>query len=164
MRNHPKLSLGRILLAGVPLLASLGLLPALTTSPSASAATASPLNFAAAVPIDKPNQIISLSCPSVSMCVATDAADQVVTSPQGGSGTWQPVKITNNGTGVPLGKISCASASLCAITDATGVLVSTNPWAVASTTWRQFTLPGSVHNEISCPSLSFCATVAPGGS
>jgi len=116
--------------------------------------------------IDNSNYLVSLSCPSASLCVAVDVFGNVVISddPAAAAPTWSaPVDI--DGTNGIYG-ISCPSTSLCVAVDSAGnVLVSHDP-AAATPIWSA---PADVDGTntlegISCPSSSLCAAVDAAGN
>jgi Divergent InlB B-repeat domain len=91
-----------------------------------------PLYWSGPVPVDPGRSLTGMSCPSASLCVATDDAGNVVTStdPAGGAETWTVTNI--DGTQAIEG-LSCASVSLCVAIDESGnALVSTNPTSGAA--------------------------------
>ena len=99
-----------------------------------------------------------VSCPSMSLCVASDAGGSLLTStnPLGGRSAWTITKLP---AGIQ-GAISCPTAQFCAATAGDAVLTSTDPtggpsaWTVTSlfSGYHQFT-------GISCPSASLCVAV-----
>jgi hypothetical protein len=114
-----------------------------------------------------------VSCPSASLCVAVDAAGNVLasTNPAGGSAAWTITHADANRTygcsegGLacqpPLVGISCPSTALCAAVDFSGNVLTTHtptaPGAWASASAHSGGL-GSLWG-ISCPAVGFCATV-----
>jgi hypothetical protein len=69
----------------------------------------------------------TLSCPSVSLCVATDSSGHVITStdPLGGSGTWSSTQIDAANS---IDGLSCPSITMCAGVDSAGnILTSRTP-------------------------------------
>ena len=99
--------------------------------------------------------LTGLSCPSQSLCVATDLDGSILysTNPTGGAGAWTRVPLN----GAPsLGGISCPSTSLCVAVTGSQVITSTNPTGTASA-WTTVNVDGGLH--ISCPSTSLCVGV-----
>jgi hypothetical protein len=113
----------------------------------------------------------AIACPSVSLCIAVDAAGNVASStdPAGGAGTW---KTAQSGAGHLL-DVSCPSTRLCLGTDGgRNVAVSTNPSGGA---WRAARVDSGVGPEcgkyqasegcdsgltgLSCASVSLCVAV-----
>jgi hypothetical protein len=74
----------------------------------------------------------SLSCPTTSLCVAGDAAGDILTStdPAGGAGSWNTAHVdASNG----IWGLSCESSTLCVAADSDGnILTSSNPAGGAS--------------------------------
>jgi hypothetical protein len=105
--------------------------------------------------------INAVSCPSTTLCVATDPLGDVLTSTDPGAAhpEWSAVNIgglTSYGSHIPLGGVSCPSIGLCvALGGAGGVFTSTNPTAGASA-WAKTTVSGAPGGSLSCPSVSLC--------
>ena len=99
-----------------------------------------------------------VSCPSVSLCVASDAGGSVLTStdPSGGRRVWTSTKLP---VGVA-GAISCPTAQFCAATAGDAVLTSTDPTGGRSA-WTVTSLFSGYHQltSIACPSASLCVAV-----
>jgi hypothetical protein len=120
--------------------------------------TGGPMPGAANYPMPLP--IDALSCPSVSLCLAGDAAGNILssTNPAGGSTAWSiaPVLPAQGISG-----LSCPSISLCVAVGrgAGGVLTSTTP-AGGAPGWTSAT-PDQRSNfdAISCPSVSLCVAL-----
>lgn len=113
-----------------------------------------------------------ISCPSTSLCVAVDAAGNVLTSTNPTGGTpWAVTHADTNrsygcsGAGLacqpPLIGIACPSTALCAAVDFSGnVLTTRTPTAPGA--WASVSAHGGALGSlwgISCPALGFCATV-----
>jgi hypothetical protein len=102
----------------------------------------------------------AVSCPSVSLCVATtnDGAVFTSTNPTGGASAWTR-------TTLAAGALSCPSTALCvAAGDPGTVLTSTHP-AGGATTWTSATIGhGYTFTSISCPSVSLCVAGDPAGN
>jgi hypothetical protein len=113
--------------------------------------------------------LVRISCPSVSLCIATASAaghltDVAVSAdPTGGPSAWRIAHIdTNSRTSqASLVDISCPSVSLCVAVDDKGyVLTSTSP-AGGVGTWSDAKISGTSElYSVSCASESLC--VAPG--
>ncbi len=114
-----------------------------------------------------------VSCPSVALCVAVDAAGNVISSinPAGGSAAWMVNHADTqrsygcSGGGLacqpPLVGISCPSAALCAAVDFSGNVLTTHT-PTAPGAWTSVSVHGGRLGSlwgISCPALGFCATV-----
>jgi hypothetical protein len=108
------------------------------------------------------DQLVSVSCPTSSFCVAIDTGGDVVTStdPTGGGHAWHRSHISGGGN---IGGLSCASASLCAAVDDAGdVITTTNP-AGGGSTWHRHNIDGTeILFDVSCASSGLC--VATDGS
>jgi hypothetical protein len=122
--------------------------------------------------------LLSVSCPSRSLCVATDSAGNVLTStrPTAGSRAWRAAHV--DGPSAPPGyalpgpckklsgcagfitSLSCPSARLCLAADPWGVVfVSRRPTRGASA-WRAVQPANSYQLVgISCPSAALCVAV-----
>jgi PASTA domain len=105
-----------------------------------------------------------LSCPSTSLCVASDLDGSVLysTNPTGGTGAWTRVALN----GAPnLTGISCPSTSLCvAVTGLGQVITSTNPTGQAAAWNTVQTTVSSDIGQVSCPSTSLCVAVDDAGN
>ncbi len=110
------------------------------------------------------NEPQGVSCPSASLCVASDVSAFVTsTDPTGGASAWTVSEIP--GLGGP-GAVSCPSVSLCVGVDGFDVASSTNPTGGVGA-WRvsqvESAYPVVVTQDslegISCPSVSFCVAV-----
>jgi len=100
---------------------------------------------------------VSVSCPSVSLCVGGDAAGDIVstTDPTGGARAWRVVNVLARQT-------SCDPYNGC-YTVAAGaffVVSSTNPTGDARA-WRRARVDAEANNlrAVSCPSASLCVAV-----
>ena len=99
--------------------------------------------------------LVTVSCPSVSLCVAFDSEGRLVTSTDPAvPTTWKVAKVG----GEPLG-VSCPSVSLCVgvgLFSRGALLVSTKPTGGAGA-WRVVSVAAGVDaGAVSCPSLSLC--------
>jgi hypothetical protein len=113
-------------------------------------------------PVASGDEVVeAVSCPSVSLCVATTNVGDVFTSthPTGGASAW--TKTTVDQGNVPLA-VSCPSVSLCVAVDYPGnVLTSTHPTGGASA-WKKIRIDqGPVSSPVtftavSCPSVALC--------
>jgi hypothetical protein len=132
----------------------------------------------------------SMSCPSVSLCVAIDDQGHILTTADPASRSWNSFHVAGipeeSGNGNPAGMVNqavigegvaCGSVSLCVIVVAgiqgsqrTGfVLSSTNP-AGGAGAWQVSALPPLTDStsqvagpiSVSCPSAAFCVGVGPG--
>jgi hypothetical protein len=99
----------------------------------------------------------SVSCPSVSLCVAVDRGGSAVTSTDPtGAHSWR-VSTTET---VGLSSVSCPSASLCvAVDDFGNVVTSTDPTGGQSA-WTKTNVDGNnLVSGVSCPSVWLCVAV-----
>ena len=102
--------------------------------------------------------LVTVSCPSVSLCVAFDSEGRLVTSTDPAvPTTWKVAKVG----GEPL-SVSCPSVSLCVgvgLFSSGELLVSTNPTRARA--WRVVSVAsGAETGAISCPSPSLCVAGA----
>jgi hypothetical protein len=122
--------------------------------------------------------IVALSCPSVSLCVATTSQGEVLTStdPTGGASAWTKTAVDPGGD---LPALSCPSVSLCVAADvdytkgspgnapsptrAGDILITTNPTGGASAWSKAAIDPGDDLSAVSCPSVSLCVATTYGG-
>lgn len=122
----------------------------------ASVASASPpLAWTAAVPSDGANHLTSISCPTVSLCVAVDVLGNLTYTVTPATGGWSgSVPIDAHS----IAAVSCPSASLCFAVDDHGSLLSaTTP---NSSAWTPATIDGTTAlTAISCPSAALCVAV-----
>jgi hypothetical protein len=133
--------------------------------------TASPLKFSRPIKLRSPgpnaNQSYGgVSCPSRSLCVATDGTPRIVTSthPSGRPRDWILAPIGSAGY---ITEISCPSARLCVASGAddntTGLYTSLDPAAGAGT-WAFGGIDfDSVISGVSCPSIRLCVAVDESG-
>lgn len=102
----------------------------------------------------QPTEPTGMSCPSVSLCVATDSAGNVLatTSPAGGPQAWSISAVA----GGPLNGISCPTETLCVAIGGNDIYTSTNPtggtgaWAVTHVN------SAAGLSAVACPSPSLC--------
>jgi hypothetical protein len=140
-------------------------------SGSSVAQAADPLSWSAPALFDHGphpvNGLTSVSCPSASLCVATDEDGNVLTStnPTGGAGAWSaPISVD---AGRVIDQISCPSTTLCVAVDGEGnAIVTTEPTAGASA-WHVAKIDPNVTSmrkaqdfaTVSCPTTSFCVVM-----
>jgi hypothetical protein len=116
-----------------------------------------------ATPADavRPDVARAISCPSVSLCVATDDQGYVFTStnPTGGAGTWKAARVASGVGRLPgpdLPGVSCPTVTLCVAHDEDGDLVtSTNPTGGAPA-WRETLHGGEDIQGLTCPFETLC--------
>ena len=105
--------------------------------------------------VDASNSFRGLSCPSTTLCVATDDTGQIVwsTNPGGSFSAWH---VTTNVDSGSLNGVSCPSTTLCVTSDGNGnVLTSTHPTGSASS-WSTKNVDDSAIGQVSCPSTTQC--------
>ena len=108
------------------------------------------------VPFAVPQGMIDVACPSVHLCVGTQARGvEISTNPLGGASTWAITALPVT-PGTPLDSISCASPRLCvAVSDAGQVFTSTDPTGGAGA-WQGTRIGSLNYPEVSCPQVRFC--------
>jgi hypothetical protein len=96
------------------------------------------------------NNLTTISCPSVSLCVAGDSVGHVLTTtnPGGGASAWRS-------SDVSISTVSCPSVSFCVALGNGGVLTSNLPTGGASA-WKFATGPANGLSGLSCPTVSLC--------
>jgi hypothetical protein len=106
--------------------------------------------------------LAAVSCPSMTMCVATDYDGRVVSSTDPARGVWTaPSSVTDAGE---LLSVSCPSSSLCVATDSSGrVFTSTDP-AGGGRAWTSAAVDAYTLAGVSCPSIAFCVAVDEGSA
>jgi hypothetical protein len=109
------------------------------------------------LPFAVPEGISDLACPSIHLCVGTQASGvEIARNPLNGAGAWSitPLPVT---AGFPLGPIACASPRLCVAVNYRGQLfTSTNPTGGAGA-WRGSNVSDlSQASAVSCPRVSLC--------
>jgi hypothetical protein len=112
----------------------------------------------------------SVSCASVSFCVAAGAQHYYSTSPTGGASAWKANGVLE-GTGYSvMASIDCPSTTLCLGVGygntSTGLATASLTPQAASSSWTDTTVAsnppasnGGVLDSVSCPSSSFCVAV-----
>jgi hypothetical protein len=122
--------------------------------------------------------LLSVSCPSTSLCVASGTNNLIATSTDPLDGKWQYVYAgdgpwpetdnwpTNAISGKQIQEVSCPSSGLCVgVTDQGNIYTSTNPTGPASAwTTTDVDVDGpNIHLEgISCPTTGLCVAVTGG--
>lgn len=126
------------------------------------------------------DSLFGVSCPTVSTCVAVGNRGTIVTStsPSGGAAAWRsetvaPGAHVGTAPGEPdrtspgtFEAVSCPTASMCAAVTFAGDLYTTGDPDGGASTWRATDLDGDGADiplkGISCPTPTFCVTVAAG--
>ncbi len=110
--------------------------------------------------------ISALSCPTSSLCVAGDAAGNIVTStdPTAGASAWRTFRVDLKPGLAGITSVSCSSATFCAAVDGAGnVMTSKRPTGGASA-WKLGNIDGSSRLfRVSCASPGLCAAVDASG-
>ncbi|HEV3284201.1 MAG TPA: hypothetical protein VG010_08345 [Solirubrobacteraceae bacterium] len=116
------------------------------------------------------NRLEAVSCPSKSLCVATDAHGDVLSSadPTGGASAWTRTKVTTPnelGGGDALGGVSCPSVRLCVATASEGKMVSSTDPTGDMGAWSETDVDGTNNlSDVSCVSESLCVASDNSGS
>ena len=98
------------------------------------------------------SELVGVSCASASLCFATEAGGEILTStdPTGGASAWQVW------TGVPFGDLSCPSVRMCvALTGEGDVVTSTDPTGGAGA-WTVTKVDSHSLEDVSCSSETLC--------
>jgi hypothetical protein len=109
--------------------------------------------------VDGKHPLNAVTCPSVSLCVATDGEGNIVasTDPSGGASHWTTTHVDGNKFGLyPV--LACPSVSLCVASDGEGdVVSSTDPLGGASAWSKPVSADGNGDiDSLSCPSVNLC--------
>ena len=118
------------------------------------------------IPVTKQFGAPSVSCPSRSVCVAIDSADELLVSTAAAHRKWRATGLDSDPSAEAqpaLAGVSCPSESLCVAVDNAGrTFASATPtrggWSAKSID------PSSSLQSISCPTTSFCAAVDEDGN
>lgn len=99
--------------------------------------------------------LTSVSCPSESLCVATDSSGNVLTStdPTGGVGAWNTADV--DGTHRII-SVSCASVSFCVADDSDGAILSSDDPTGGPHAWQAHTTVEGFYGTLDCSSTSLC--------
>ncbi len=115
--------------------------------------------------VDGVNPILSITCPSSTLCLAGDAQGRILYSTTPSSGTGWTRMTQLGGNAAPISGLSCVSATFCVAIDQGApahLYVSTAP----TSTWTaEGTLPNSgTVTGLSCPSTGLCVATEDGGA
>src|SRR5947209_19799395 len=91
-----------------------------------------------------PAQLVSVSCPTSSFCVAVGASGALYVSTDPAAGTWSGATIDN---GRNLNWVSCPSTSLCVAVDQTGHVVSSTDPTGGPSAWAPALIDGDPCND-----------------
>jgi hypothetical protein len=114
---------------------------------------------------DPQTAIVSVACPSVSLCLASDEVGEVLTaqSPAGGASAWRSSRATPRIPAAPepdsLLSLTCPAVSLCVgLHFPTEVALTYHP--PSGVEWERIVVdPAGDLNAISCPTASLCLAV-----
>lgn len=101
----------------------------------------------------------SVSCPSQSLCVATDGAGDlaVSTDPTAGASAWSVAHVDGK---VPIITVSCPSSALCVAGDEKGDVMTSSDPAGGASAWQLAHIDGKNVaggiSALSCPSSGLC--------
>jgi hypothetical protein len=110
-----------------------------------------------------PTAVVSVSCPSLRLCVAVGNSGQVVmsTDPTGAGSAWSVVDVDSTSA---LTAVSCPTTKLCLAVDSSGnVLWSTQPTGPASS-WSSAHISSHWLTGIACPATSMCIAIDGAGN
>ena len=131
-------------------------------------AHAGPLAWSGAANISA-SALTAVSCPSISLCVAADAAQfsnmHVTTNPSGGAASWSANAGVGQNSFQSINAMSCPTTSLCVASDNAGwIYWSTNPAANAWSDTGVGVNGGASLRAISCASASLCVAAGSNGN
>jgi hypothetical protein len=100
--------------------------------------------------------LVGVSCPSVSLCLAVDDAGNILSSnnPTGGPGAWKLVHLFNAQPGEA--SVACASDSMCAVAAGGRILTSDDPSGGRSAWVASGGSAGLLTSSVACPAVTFC--------
>ena len=115
-------------------------------------------------PFSSNHELTDVSCPSISLCVASDDEGDILSSRDpsvGGTAGWTVQHVDGDGE---ITGISCPSTSFCVAVNYGGdVLTSTDPGRGAAARWEVRQVRGATELEsVSCVSRSLCVAVGSG--
>ncbi len=102
------------------------------------------------------DQVLSVSCPTPTMCIAVDGGGEAMTFDDG---SWSAPRQIDLYGGT--GSISCPTKAFCMVTDFTGHAVSFDGSAWSN---AQLIDAGQNIRTVSCPSPTFCVALDDGGN
>jgi hypothetical protein len=107
--------------------------------------------------VDPHAPLTTISCPSVALCVAGDAAGNVVWTGAPLGGGWTVSSI--DGT-TPINSISCPRTTFCVAVDAAGNALTTHAPSGPGSGWTVTPIDqGAALTGVSCPSVNLCIAV-----
>jgi hypothetical protein len=132
---------------------------------AAASSAATPLDFSVAHPMGVSAAVPGLSCPSTTLCVASDDAGQVLfsTDPASPSSVWTHFTIP---TADELSAAYCATTTFCVLGDsnAGNVYISHSPTVAAAASWTSVSVNGYGVNAVACPSTTVCVAATGDGA
>ena len=102
----------------------------------------------------------TISCPTVSFCVAQNGNASIAwsTNPTGGAAAWHITGPIPSGSDfAQLSSVSCPTTSLCVAFDRRGYAYWTATPTGPETSWTRYTAAIYSLGGLSCPSVTFCA-------
>jgi len=127
---------------------------------TAVAGAAEPVVFAPATSIDGSSSLSSVSCPSIELCVASDAQGDLLSSTSPATSSWSAVNVSSAPS---INAVSCPSAGFCLAVDGAGnAFISGDP-AAAPASWVEYAdidLNGAPLDGVACPSSTTCVAVS----
>jgi hypothetical protein len=125
-----------------------------STNPTAGSYTETPLIAGGGT------QIQDISCPSATLCVASDQSGNIIwsTRPTAGASSWHKVNIDGSHN---LQQISCPTTTLCVTGDENGnILASTTPASLLASSWVTSSgVTSGLAHSVWCSAAYFCAAV-----
>jgi hypothetical protein len=116
--------------------------------------------------VDHAGGLQAISCPTSSLCVATDTQGDVLTStdPTGGAQTWHLAHVDSGSRcafvtcRAALSSISCTSRALCVATDSAGYVYWSSDVTADAADWQSALIGTATRtlNTVACPSASLC--------
>src|SRR4029077_20656222 len=111
-------------------------------------------------PFSTGSVIMSMACPTTSLCVGIDYEGNVQTSTNPAGVAWTPATVTGPGR---LNNIDCASATQCVAVTGYGELISTTHPSIGAAAWATAKVACQSLSDVACPTESFWTTVGEGG-
>jgi hypothetical protein len=134
-------------------------------APAAVARSGAPLAFGAPVRVDT-GAIVSLSCPSTTLCVGVDSGGRLVSStrPTDRHVAWKTATVAGAAGAVDLLEVSCPSTGECIGIDRSGDIVSSTDLGSPAPNWTVANVvdvngppyPTADLQSIDCPTISLC--------
>ncbi len=110
---------------------------------------------------ERSNNVISISCPSNSFCVAGQSSGSFHYSTNPGSTSW---KLISGFASAPLRSVFCLTSAFCVTISAENVYVATSEAQIKTAAWTKTAITGTNwFNAITCTSTSACVAVTQEG-